>query len=327
VAVTLTANDSSIKQATVYDNGRKDRMKKFINDKKRKEIKYYHNGQIKSKSLRQNNKLIGEYIEYYSNGQTESKIVPYKGKINGEFDWESNNGGYQIEIVELTQGKRTYYHENGEVRVVLKYEDGNLLPRSYYNNKGKLTAEWRDVLLPENKGYDGEEEKYRITKGISYENDKIVRIKKQLLYRHSEWADYNAQHNLGYYFDYDSDSDNIESKKYSNNKSFGKEGIWLDVRGGSPIEREFHTVKGKKIKAQGEKRDGHKIGTWKYYYPDSSIDCIEEYNQYGRFERGEYNWGNKASIEIIANRKGQASKAIVKFVNRGRIQTIELSDE
>lgn len=327
VKVNLNSGKSSIKKAVVYDNGRKDRVKKFINEKKRREIKYYHNGQIQSKSLRHDNKLIGEYTEYYSNGQIESKIEPFKGKIDGEFDWESNNGGYQIEIVELNHGKRTYYHENGELRVVLKYKNGQLLPRKYYNDKSELTAEWEDVPLPDNKGFEGEEEKYRIIKGISYKNGKITEIGKKLLYRHSELADYHSQHNLGYSFEYDSDWNNIESRQYTAEKSFGKEGIWLDVRGGSQIERHFYPINGKRMKVQGQKKKGYKIGTWKYYYPDGSVAAIEEYNQTGIIERGEYYWRNKVSILIIANEKGEAKKAVIEFVDRGRVQTRILSDE
>ena len=97
-------------------------------------IKYFENGQIRSKGVYKNGKREGEHLSYLENGQIKSSI-DYK---NSKYD------GLWID-----------YYENGTIESKKTYKNSEIYKSVKYNLDGTIYGkfEWKDGKIINSKFY------------------------------------------------------------------------------------------------------------------------------------------------------------------------------
>ncbi len=90
-------------------------------------VKYYKNGNIKSKEIYENNKLNGISYYYYKNGNIKSKEIYENNKLNGISYYYYKNGNIKKEksyINNKLNGTLYIYYENGIKYIINNYKEG-----------------------------------------------------------------------------------------------------------------------------------------------------------------------------------------------------------
>ena len=118
-------------------------------------IEYFKNGNIKSKYLYKNGKLIGDAITYWDNETILTKSFYINGEIDGlrtEY-WENGNVERELNYVNgIPNGERKYYYENGNIETIQYSKNGEFHGEfTWFDENGNLTLKQsyvNDFIIP-----------------------------------------------------------------------------------------------------------------------------------------------------------------------------------
>ena len=119
---------------------------------------FWPNGKVKSEITYVSGRPRGEYTIYYPNGKTEESGTWDLDRNTGKFRRWHANGELAQEFVfdetGLRDGQQKYFHENGQLAVDVKVEDGKeqgTMKRYYANGDVQQVAQFNDgVINPAN---------------------------------------------------------------------------------------------------------------------------------------------------------------------------------
>ena len=118
-------------------------------------IEYFKNGNIKSKYLYKNGKLIGDAITYWDDGTIASKEFYVNGESDGLHTdyWENGNIEKEINYVNgILNGERRYYFENGNIKTIqYSKNDEDHGEFTWFDENGNLTLKQsyvNDFIIP-----------------------------------------------------------------------------------------------------------------------------------------------------------------------------------
>lgn len=252
----------------------------YVNDKKEGDAYYYYNdGRIMKISSYRNNLLNGKTYEYDRNGTIITILTYSKGniiereRINRVDENELKQGIWmefdnnlivkkEVEFKnDRINGTYKEFNEKGEISLLLKYEDGNII-------------EDEEVLDPD------------VEIKNEYSNN------GNLIFS----GTYRNNIPVGLHRKYDDNGDVINSYIYSNDGILLSEGI-VDKDGKKEGKWKYFYSDGK-LKAEGNYISNLENGSWKFYFNDGSIEQNGEYKN-GKYN-GLWKWyypGNQVKKE------------------------------
>lgn len=254
-------------------------------------IDYYNTGVISEKGEYKENKPFGEFDYYHSNGKL-AKTISYNeeglkhgyarfyyphGQLKSQ-GWYQNDAEegvwenyYQDGSLQVTsfflqgkyQGERKFYSVGGQLDVVEKYNDGNLIYIAYYDQNEEV---YDQLSFVQN------EEKYTLTyKGISFEKE----VESEYL---------NGIRN-GSYTRYDIDGNIILQGNYLVGMQHGDWKWYNEGKLVTEATYQYNDLHGKLVRynEEGETdyveyyNNGQKTGEWTSYHDNGKISIIEHY--------------------------------------------------
>ena len=102
-------------------------------------VDFFENGSIEYKAKYVNGLPDGQVSAYYSDGKLQYSEFWHDSHIEGKPEYYYENGQlrstgtYNEQGIE--DGEFREYHENGKLRLYLKFDKGNIIEQHYYNNK------------------------------------------------------------------------------------------------------------------------------------------------------------------------------------------------
>lgn len=101
-------------------------------------VKYHRNGMMQDSAFFKNGKIVGALLGWHYNGMPSDSLHTLNDSIQVRVSWFDNgnlsNAGYYLH--EKEHGIWNYYHDNGELAAKEKYDRGNLISASFFDENG-----------------------------------------------------------------------------------------------------------------------------------------------------------------------------------------------